>query len=129
MDKDPPRRDWWESEDGIDLWSVPHFLFGVLVAMLTAYFSLSVWFTYVLMLAAAILWEGFEKYVDIKESLQNKVVDVIMPGVGYPLTLYLLFLFPLSEYWFFSLGMFIFILYGWFILLGWRAHRRRTRTS
>lgn len=121
------RNDWWESENGIDLWSVPHFLFGVLAALAVPLFAIPFWPTLAATLVAAVLWEVFEKYIDIKESHQNQILDVAFAAIGFAITSLYLFQSPLSAPGLFKVCVGIFVVYGLFILFGWFAHRRRMK--
>ncbi len=91
--KKPPlsRRAWfkrWVSRL-LDPWSVPHFMFGVVVALAGLAFHLSLSLLFFAMLAGAILWEGFEKLIKIKEPKGNAVADVILPLMSFWLTVFI----------------------------------------
>lgn len=73
----------------IDYWSVPHFLLGVLVAMIVRVFELPAVPLFFVTLFVAILWEGFEMWVKIREALINVISDVVLPLIAYALTLWL----------------------------------------
>jgi hypothetical protein len=59
----------------IDFWSVPHFLFGVLIAMIVQVFSFPAVPLFMVMLSIAILWEIVEMRLKIRESLINVFSD------------------------------------------------------
>jgi hypothetical protein len=73
----------------IDFWSVPHFLFGVLIAMIVQVFSFSAVPLFMVMLSIAILWEIVEMRLKIRESLINVFSDISLPLGAYVLTLWL----------------------------------------
>src|ERR1035437_7077680 len=84
------KRDWWKKGRAFDLWSIPHFLFGILTAFLPALTGLSFLTALALTLILAMLWEIYEKFVAIKETVQNSLLDIILPIVAFTLTSYVL---------------------------------------
>lgn len=74
----------------IDSWSVPHFLLGTLVAMLTVVFGYPPLPLFFVTLVVAIVWEFFEMRVGIRETKMNVVSDIFMPLLAYVVTLWLL---------------------------------------
>ncbi|MEO5635017.1 MAG: hypothetical protein ABIR14_00285 [Candidatus Paceibacterota bacterium] len=74
--------DIWKEGKYLDLWSVNHFLSGVVFTgwMLFLHFeSFTILFSY---LFVAIGWEVFEKFRGIHEHMGNRVVDVIVGVLG-----------------------------------------------
>jgi hypothetical protein len=67
----------------IDLWTLPHILFGVLMFLLIQRYKKDIWFGFFLTLVLAILWEFFEVFFEIFETIQNQIVDVGIALVGY----------------------------------------------
>lgn len=123
------KRDYWEQGRGLDLWSVPHFLFGVLMAMLPPLLDISFMTAFALMMILALVWEVYEKIIGIKETLLNILFDVILPVVGFVLTANSL----LSRYYdLIDLQIFtavIFVLYMGMNTLGWYAHVKREQAK
>lgn len=75
--------------NSIDYWSVPHFLFGVLMAMIAQVFAYPAMPMFMLMLVIAILWEIIEMRLKIRELSANVLSDIGFPLVAYALTLWL----------------------------------------
>ena len=83
------RKDIWREGEYLDLWSVPHFLSGALLACFI--YLLHLPFLYATLLATLLLvaYEVFEIYVlDIHESEWNRNLDVVVGLASFiPLTL------------------------------------------
>ena len=121
-------RDWWLKGGGFDLWSIPHFLFGVLMGMLPLLTGVSFVMGCVFTAFLAVSWEVFEKSIlRVRETTQNVILDVVLALLGYALVAHLLFLYPLhrQDAWmtFIAIG----VLYLFMNLSGWLAYRRRQR--
>ncbi|MFZ2167859.1 MAG: hypothetical protein WAV50_03235 [Minisyncoccia bacterium] len=122
-----PKRDWWQKGRAFDLWSIPHFLFGVLTAFLPQLTGLSFLSALALTIIFAMLWEVYEKFVEIKETIQNSLLDIILPVVAFTLTSYVL---RLCSFYYDDLVVIatgVFILYVFTNISGWLAYRRRAR--
>jgi|GEM_PF-6590579 len=74
----------------IDSWSVPHFLLGTLIAMLTVVFNYPPLPLFFVTLIVAIVWEFFEMRIGIRETRMNVVSDILMPLLAYVVTFWLL---------------------------------------
>jgi len=120
-------RDWWQRGRAFDLWSIPHFLFGILTAFLPPLTGMSISTALVLTLILGMLWEIYEKLVDIKETAMNILFDMILPIVAFTLTSYLLLMYPLSSDELLVGATAVLILYTFTNLSGWLAYRRRNR--
>lgn len=72
-----------------DIWSVPHFLFGVVAAMMTIVYAWPFWETFFAILLLAVLWEGFEMRMRIAEYFWNMLTDVSLPLVAYGAVIFL----------------------------------------
>ena len=75
--------------DFIDMWSVPHFLLGTLIAMFGRVFDYPALPLLLVTLIIAILWEWVEMRLRIRESQLNVVSDILMPLFAYVVTLWL----------------------------------------
>lgn len=121
------RRDWWKRGRALDLWSIPHFLLGVLTALLPPLLGASLVQALVLTLVFALSWELFERYAGIKETFLNGLADVLLPIVSFTGVSFLLraYAFHPDE-----LAVFMsatLTLYCYTNLSGWLAYRRRKR--
>jgi hypothetical protein len=121
------KRDWWQKGRAFDLWSIPHFLFGILMAFVSPLTGISFLTTLALTVILAMLWEIYEKFVDIKETIQNSLLDIILPIVAFTLTAQLLLAFPLHPDDLLVITGAVFILYAFTNVSGWLAYRRRNR--
>jgi len=122
-----PKRDWWQKGRAFDLWSIPHFLFGVLMAFVPQLIGVSFLTALSLTLILAMCWEIYEKFMDIKETIQNSLLDVILPVVAFTLTSYLLLIYPLHYDDSLVLMSAVLALYTFTNVSGWLAYRRRNR--
>lgn len=121
-------RDWWQKGRAFDLWSIPHFLFGILMGFLPSlvdYISFSL--ALVLTLVLAILWELFEMGIGIRETVLNSLLDIFLPIVAYIVTSYVLLSYSYHRE---DLGVVmiaVLVLYLFTNISGWLAYRRRQR--
>ena len=122
-----PRRDWWKRGRAFDLWSIPHFLFGILMAFLPQLVGISVLTALSLMIILAMVWEIYEKFIDIKETIQNSLLDIILPVVAFMLASRLLAAYPLHSDDLKVFAVAIFSIFLFTNISGWRAYRRRKR--
>lgn len=75
-------RSLWE-QPFVDLWAIPHTLFGVLVASVVAFLGWSMSWGVVATIALAILWEFLEELGGTTEYFSNRISDVIVATLGY----------------------------------------------
>ena len=122
-----PKRDWWQKGRAFDLWSIPHFLFGILTAFLPQLTGISLLTALTLTLVFAMSWEIYEKFVDIKETIQNSLLDILLPVVAFTLTSELLLFYPLHPDDLMVFAVAVFALYLFTNISGWLAYRRRNR--
>ena len=122
-----PKRDWWKKGRAFDLWSIPHFLFGILTAFLPPLTDISFLTALALTLILAMLWEIYEKFVAIRETVQNSLLDIILPIVAFTLTSYVLRIYLLHHDDLLVIATAVLVLYLFTNLSGWLAYRRRNR--
>jgi len=120
-------KDWWQKGKAFDLWSIPHFLFGILMAFLPSLTGISFLTALALTLILAMLWEIYEKFADIKETIENSLLDIILPVVAFTLTSYVLRLYTFRYDELLVVAIAIFIVYAFTNISGWLAYRRRHR--
>ena len=129
---------WWRKRNGrkgasrllflqrwFDWWSIPHFLFGVVMALLASVLLLPLPFVFVVTLGIAILWEWFESFVRLREASGNSVVDVLLPLVSFIATSSILGSARLPYEQRLSLFIIITLLYLFLNFLAWRARMGR----
>ncbi|MCR4333814.1 MAG: hypothetical protein NUV60_02265 [Patescibacteria group bacterium] len=120
-------RDWWRKGRAFDLWSIPHFLFGILMAALSPLTGIPFLTILAFTIILAMLWEIYEKFVDIKETTQNSLLDIILPVVAFILTSYLFLLYPLHHDDLLIVTIAVLILFLFTNISGWFAYLRRNR--
>jgi fructose-specific phosphotransferase system IIC component len=120
-------RDWWRKRSGFDLWSVPHFLFGIITGTLPALIEISFYSALLLTITLAILWEVFEKITSVKESFQNIVLDIILPIFSFTLTSFVLIVYPMHPNDILVVTTAVSAIYIFTNISGWLAYRRRQR--
>lgn len=120
-------RDLWKKGRAFDLWSIPHFLFGILMAFASSLTELSFSFALVLTLVLAVLWELFEMRLGIQETVLNSLLDVFLPIAAYIITSYVLLLQPYHREDIGVVSIAVLILYLFTNISGWLAYRRRSR--
>lgn len=121
------KRDWWQKGRALDLWSIPHFLFGILTAFLPLLTGISFLTALEITIALAILWELFEKSIGIKETVLNSLLDIFLPIGACIITSYLLRVYSLRHDELLVATVAVFMLYVFTNLSGWLAYRRRNR--
>jgi hypothetical protein len=126
MDEIIRRHDWWERREGVDLWSVPHFLFGVGTAFAPFFTPFNMSTVFAFTAVVAIVWEVFERVVmRVKESIRNGIMDVFFSILAFQLTSTYLLSHTFSPMVTWALAAAVLLLYAGMIILGWLAHKRR----
>ncbi len=94
MVKKRVRKRWyiriWREGPYVDFWSVNHFLAGTVLAGLFYFLKQDVYVAIITSFILMVLWEVFERYRGIVESLGNRVFDVITGLVGFGIMVYLM---------------------------------------
>lgn len=127
MTGEQAQRDRWRRGRGLDLWSIPHFLFGVLTGMLPALIGMSFPAALTLTIALAVLWEIYEKFAGIRESILNIIFDLLLPIVAFTLTSFILLAYPLHPDDLAVAAVAVFLVFAFTNVSGWFAFRRRNR--
>jgi len=115
--------DIWEEKKYADLWSVNHFLGGIILAQITYSFNLSFWSGLVLAVFLMMGWELYELAVGIEESAYNKSTDIGFGVLGF--LSYVFFLIKLKYFKY--IFIVIFIVFIILELLGYLAYRLRIK--
>lgn len=121
------KHDWWQRGRAVDLWSIPHFLFGVLMAFLPPLTGLSLPTTLALTVILAITWEMYEGFIKIRETNLNSIIDILLPILAFIITSYLLRSYPYRSDDLSVIAGAVFIVYAFTNISGWLAYRRRNR--
>ena len=109
----------WKNKSYVDLWSVNHFLAGVLLFGLSAFFDMGFWSGLIISLILMIVWEIYELLNNVIETKWNRFFDILLGTLGF-----LIFFFLngsyLSRTGFFT--VFICALVIWLTLQLWGYH-------
>lgn len=118
------RTDAWREQEYIDLWSVPHFLSGMLVGFSLFYAGTSPITSFFLAFMLLTAFEMWEAWMEIKETLTNRVMDVVIGMISFTPVFFLAASFP---QWAVLLGFAVTGAADAFLsFLGWRASIRAT---
>ena len=77
------RTDAWREGKYLDLWSVPHFLSGVVVALSLYVFGFEVRSAFVIAFLLLVGYEMFEVIAKIDETRWNRTLDVVVGMVSF----------------------------------------------
>lgn len=72
------RTDIWREGTYLDLWSIPHFLSGMSVALGLFILGLSFYAAMIVGFFMLVAWEFFEYFADIEEGRMNSLMDVVV---------------------------------------------------
>lgn len=72
------RTDIWREGKYLDLWSIPHFLSGVAVALAGHLIGFDVMPTFIIAFLLFVAYEMFEVMVKIEETRMNRILDVVV---------------------------------------------------
>jgi type III secretory pathway component EscU len=75
--------DIWKHGKYVDLWSLVHFLSGVLLAAVTQRLDLPFFWALAVSVVALVAWEWFEALKKIIEPSVNVTVDIVIGLVGF----------------------------------------------
>lgn len=119
------KRDWWQKGKAFDLWSIPHFLFGILTAFIPPLTGVSLLIALTITLLFALFWELYENFIGVKERIQNSLLDIILPIVAFTLTSYLFLLYSFTYEELVVFASAVGLVYLFTNISGWLAYRRR----
>ena len=127
IERPKQKRDWWKRKRAFDLWSIPHFLFGILTALTSSLIGIPLPNALILTIVLAILWEWYEKLIGIKETILNIISDFILPIVAFTATALVLRTYSFHPEDLLVVTSAVLFLYIFTNLSGWLAYRRRKR--
>jgi hypothetical protein len=117
--------DPWKNGKFVDLWSIGHFILGMLLAYAIPFLEIRFSWAFFTALLIMFLWELFEVFAKIKETMTNRIIDILLGLLGF------LLIIPLFSH----VGqntlivIFVFLLgsSGILLIFGNRAHRARKK--
>jgi hypothetical protein len=119
------RSDMWAEGKWLDLWSVPHFLSGIVLAFCVYFFHFGVPASFVIAVLLLVAYEMFEVIAHIEETRTNRFMDVVVGMVSFTPT------FLLASRVSTETQIFIFILVlvidGILSAIGWRESQKAAR--
>ena len=113
----------WNEGRFFDWWTVVHFLSGAVIGFVGEVLLFSFKDTFLIGFVLVVLWEVFEHMRGIRETLLNRVVDVVIAVIGMGLFFILSFAF---RDWTLVMGSVIILLTIFLSYRGWRAYLIRT---
>lgn len=87
--------DTWKHGHYVDLWSVVHFLSGLLIGTGLFWLGFSFVWACIIAVALVLLWELYEWMLKIIEVTPNVLLDIVIGIIG----------FLCAAYWHYGLGM------------------------
>lgn len=116
----------WNERRYIDLWSVVHFLFGVLFVFAADYFELTFLAALITLTVLTTIWEVVEHFsVGATEYLSNRVTDVIFAGLGFLFMYFLLLVNTVPKETYILIFSFLTLLFVALNIKGWLNFRKR----
>lgn len=77
------RTDIWHEGKYLDLWSVPHLLSGITLALIMHFLGFAAVPTFVVAFLIFVTYEMFEVIVKIEETRMNRILDVVVGMVSF----------------------------------------------
>lgn len=110
-----------------DWWSVPHFLFGMVMALFAIVFSLPLSYVLFMMFFLALLWEILEQRYILFEIPVNVMIDILLPFLSFGITSILVARADPDPERVSGLLIIVFLLYCVINFFAWRARFDRDR--
>jgi hypothetical protein len=104
-----------------DFWSIPHFLFGVLMAMVAAVFFLPPVAVFCAVFVVAVSWELLEMKFKLRESRWNVASDVMLPLLAFPITFFFVERPTLSQEHRVAMMVVVILIYVYANAIAWQA--------
>lgn len=73
----------WAEGKYIDFWTINHILAGAVIAGVSVISSVPFWTIVIVLFSLTIVWEIYETIKNIRETIENKILDVIVAMVGF----------------------------------------------
>lgn len=116
------RTDAWREGDYFDLWSVPHFLSGMVVAFSLYFLGFEARSAFIIAFLLLVVYELFESVAKIEETKWNRILDVVVGMASFSPTFLLLPRFD-ATYALYAFGA-ITLVDGVLSFFGWRASQK-----
>lgn len=112
----------------LDPWSVPHFLFGMVMALGVITFDWPLFPTLFILLSTAFLWEYAERSWGILERKGNPGMDIALPVLAFGLTFLLVDQALLHTEKSFALFVSVLLLFIFANAAAWRARIQKDKS-
>ncbi len=73
----------WDEGRLLDLWAFVHLISGSVMGLIASLLNYSTGILLFTAIALMVLWEIFEVIVNIGESIENRIIDVVVGVVGF----------------------------------------------
>ena len=114
----------WSEGKYIDFWSFNHFFSGFLLAGFLIFIKAPHWLNFLLLLVLMVLWEIYEYKIKVRETLGNKIIDLLVGSIGF-LSMYLLSYLNIFDFVIMCIGAFA--LYAVLEIWGYWAYKMRKK--
>lgn len=116
------RTDIWREGDYLDLWSVPHLLSGMAVALILFLFGFATNAAFIIAFLLLVAYEMFEVIVKIEETRWNRTLDVVVGMMSFTPTFVLASHFTNLQV--LATCVVVLVLDGVLSFFGWRASQK-----
>lgn len=73
----------WDEGGYVDVWSINHTLGGILSFLFIALTGIPLIIGFPIVIALAGIWEYYEYFKGIEETLPNRIIDILIAGVAF----------------------------------------------
>lgn len=94
----------------IDLWSIPHFLFGIIGFYILYKAGFKKITSFALVFLFAVLWEMFEFFTPVQEYFTNIVTDVVLALLGFIFIIFVRKFWKSSDNKLFKYSIYLFVI-------------------
>ena len=116
------RTDIWREGKYLDLWSIPHFLSGMMIALLTHLLGFETVLAFAIAFIGTAGYELWEGWIGIEETRMNRFLDVVVGMMSFTPTFLLASMF--SQMIDLSILLFVGTCDAVLTYLGWKAAQR-----
>ena len=122
-------KDYWQSGKYLNLWSVQHLFFGLIVGFVPLLFGFSWLFPFGTLVVIALAWEVFETIQQHYEHWLNKTFDVLLAIIGFWLVHLWIMPSLSSKTSGFIVSAITLAIYLLMCVLGWRGLQKRQHSE
>lgn len=112
-------------KNSFDVWSLPHFLSGVLIGLPSLWYGMDFMFSFCTLIIFSAIFEVVEIINKVDEPLSNKLLDIILGIVAFLITYY--YFLSLSDLYQSIIFVLSAVLYFSIIIPGWIKYIKTKR--